>query len=336
MSTQSEPVHFARSSGILLHLTSLPSRFGVGDLGVEAYRFADFLAEHQQSLWQILPLGPTSGGADHSPYVALSAFAGNPLLINLESLVEGGILPTAALEDVSSLPEGRVDYAGASERKLPLLRIASEHFAATASEIWKAAFAEFCTRQRWWLDDYALFMALRGVFHHASWHSWEPDLVRREPQALHHWHARLEKDTLFHKHMQFFFFAQWVKLKAYANQRGIKIIGDLPIYVGFDSAEVWSRPELFLLDPYTHNPRFVSGVPPDAFSATGQLWGNPLYRWRDENDQPFTPVYDWWVQRFRSILEMVDILRIDHFRGFEAYWAVPAEDTTAINGQWIT
>jgi 4-alpha-glucanotransferase len=216
-----------------------------------------------------------------------------------------------------------------------LLRLASERFAARASQAWRAAFTEFCDRQRWWLDDYALFMALREVFLETSWRSWEPELVRREPLALRDWSARLEKDTLFHKHMQFFFFTQWAKLKAYANRRGVRIIGDLPIYVGFDSAEVWSRPELFLLDSDTRSPRAVAGVPPDAFSATGQLWGNPLYRWWDEHGQPVKPVYDWWVQRFRSVLDIVDILRIDHFRGFEAYWAVPAEEETAINGQWV-
>lgn len=335
MLTQDERTDFTRSSGVLLHLTSLPSRLGIGDLGTEAYRFVDFLAAHEQSLWQILPLGPTSNSADHSPYIALSAFAGNPLLVSVETLIEEKILPASALDGISSLSQGRVDYAGASERKLAALRTASEQFTATASETERAAFAEFCDRRRWWLDDYALFMALREVFHETSWHSWEPDLARREPQALRHWQARLEKDTLFHKHMQYFFFTQWAKLKAYANQRGIKIIGDLPIYVGFDSAEVWSRPELFLLDPQTQRPHCVSGVPPDAFSATGQLWGNPLYRWQDESGQPFTPVYEWWTQRFRSTLAMVDILRIDHFRGFEAYWAVPAEETTAVNGQWI-
>ncbi|MBI3302724.1 MAG: 4-alpha-glucanotransferase, partial [Deltaproteobacteria bacterium] len=288
-----------------------------------------------QTLWQVLPLGPTSGGNAHSPYVALSAFAGNPLLISLDMLVEEGLLPAFALAMFPSLPEGVVDYAGASAQKLSVLRAVSERFASTPSASWRAAFAEFCDRQRWWLDDYALFMALREVFHGASWHTWEPDLMRRKPLALHDWSARLAQDTLFHKHLQFFFFTQWARLKAYANQRGIKIIGDLPIYVGFDSAEVWSRPELFVLDPHTRSPIAVAGVPPDLFSETGQRWGNPLYRWRDEHDQPVGAVYEWWVRRFRSTLEMADIVRIDHFRGFEAYWAVPAEEETAVNGEWI-
>jgi len=328
-------MRFPRSSGLLLHLTALPGLFGIGDFGTTAYRFVDFLAESRQSLWQILPLGPTSGGTHHSPYVALSAFAGNWLLISLETLVEDGLLPASALGAVSVLPEGEADYDQALLQQLPILRIASERFASLAANPWNTAFAEFCRQQHWWLDDYALFMALREVFYEASWDSWEPELVRREPLALREWGARLVQDILFHKHLQFFFFTQWTRLKTYANQRGIRIISDLPIYVGFDSAEVWSHPELFLLDPRTRTPLAVAGVPPDAFSATGQLWGNPLYRWRDQHGQPVEAVYDWWVRRFRSTLELTDILRIDHFRGFEAYWAVPVKEETAMNGQWI-
>jgi 4-alpha-glucanotransferase len=328
-------MRFTRSSGILLHLTSLPGQFGIGDLGAAAYRFVDFLAESGQSLWQILPLGPTSGGNNNSPYVSLSAFAGSPLLISLEALVEDGLLPVSALAEVPTLPEGEADYDQARLYKLPILRITSERFTSFTADPWKTAFAKFCHQQHWWLDDYALFMALREVFHEASWHSWAPELVRREPRALRDWRVRLAQDILFHKHLQFFFFTQWIRLKTYANQRGIKIIGDLPIYVGFDSAEVWSHPELFLLDPLTGTPLAVAGVPPDAFSETGQLWGNPLYRWRNEHEQPVEAVYEWWVRRFRSTLELTDILRVDHFRGFEAYWSVPAAEETAINGQWI-
>ena len=328
-------MRFPRSSGLLLHVTSLPAPFGIGDFGAAAYRFVDFLAESGQSLWQVLPLGPTSSGNNHSPYVALSAFAGSPLLISLEALVEDRLLPSSALGEISTLPEGAADYDQASFQKFPMLRIASERFASLTAHPWSAAFAEFCDRQRWWLDDYALFMALREVFYEASWDSWEPELVRLEPSALRDWSARLTQDILFHKHLQFFFFVQWTRLKTYANQHGIKIIGDLPIYVGFDSAEVWSHPELFLLDPHTRAPLAVAGVPPDAFSETGQRWGNPLYRWRDQHGQVVEAVYDWWVRRFRSTLELTDILRIDHFRGFEAYWAVPITEETAINGQWI-
>jgi len=328
-------MRFTRSSGVLLHLTSFPGQFGIGDFGAAAYRFVGFLTESRQSLWQILPLGPTSKGNNHSPYVALSAFAGSPLLISLEALVEDGLLPASELAEVPPLPEGEADYDQALLRKLPVLRIASQRFARRTAGPWGPAFADFCRRQHWWLDDYALFMALREVFYDASWDSWEPELVRREPPALRDWGIRLAQDILFHKHLQFFFFTQWARLKTYANQHGIQIIGDLPIYVGFDSAEVWSHPELFLLDPHTRTPLAVAGVPPDAFSDTGQRWGNPLYRWRDEHGQPVEAVHEWWVRRFRSTLELTDILRIDHFRGFEAYWSVPVTEETALNGQWI-
>jgi 4-alpha-glucanotransferase len=327
-------MRFPRSSGLLLHLTSLPGRFGIGDLGAEAYRFVDFLAAYQQHLWQILPLGPTSEGNLHSPYVALSAFAGNPLLISLESLAEQGLLPPAAVDDAPWVPEGIVDFAKASALKFAFLRVASARFPAHAPSGVQDAFAEFYTRQRWWLDDYALFMALREIHHEASWHTWDPDLVRRAPHALDHWRGRLTQEIVFYQHLQFFFFTQWAQLKAYANQHGVQIFGDLPIYIAVDSVEVWSRPELFEVDPQTYGPVRIAGVPPDLFSETGQRWGNPLYRWWDEYDRPVQPVYEWWVQRFRAALAMVDILRVDHFRGFEAYWAIPAEEETAVNGQW--
>jgi 4-alpha-glucanotransferase len=326
---------FTRSSGLLLHLTSLPGRFGIGDLGSEAYRFVDFLAHGEQSLWQILPLGPTSNGNAHSPYVALSAFAGNPLLISLEALVADGLLSEAVLGAVSMLPEGVADYDGASDGKLSALRVASEHFASTAPSDWREAFAQFCDQQRWWLDDYALFMALRTAFDESSWYTWPADLRRREPVALRTWGEQLAHETRFHKLLQFFFSTQWRRLKTYANEHGVKIIGDIPIYVGFDSAEVWAHPELFDLDADTRVPSIVAGVPPDYFSETGQRWGNPLYRWRDEHERPVSAVYDWWVQRFRATLEVVDIVRVDHFRGFEAYWAIPAEEETAIKGHWL-
>ncbi len=328
-------MQFARASGVLLHLTSLPGRFGVGDLGAEAYRFVDFLVEAKQSLWQILPLGPTSNGNLHSPYVALSAFAGNPLLISLESLVsDDGLLSEAGLNNLTTLPEGVANYEAANDGKLAALHTAAEKFFSEASAEQHAAFAEFCDRRRWWIDDYAFFMALREAFHETAWTTWEPGLVRRAQSALHTWGERLAQEIRFHKFLQFLFFTQWERLKTYANQRGVKLIGDLPIYVGFDSAEVWAHPELFDLHPQTRLPRCVAGVPPDYFSKTGQRWGNPLYRWRDEHDQPVQAVYDWWVERFRATFELVDIVRVDHFRGFEAYWAIPAKEKTAIKGQW--
>ena len=328
--------HLVRSSGILLHITSLPGRYGVGDLGPEAYRFVDFLTQGKQSLWQVLPLGPTSSGNFHSPYVALSAFAGNPLFISLETLVTDGLLPRSTLNSLSSLPEGFADYDAAGAGKLALLRMATDRFHDDAPASWRSAFTEFCNRQQWWLDDYALFMALRTQFQDASWHIWEPPgLVQREPTAVHAWRDQLRADIHFHQLTQFLFFTQWERLKGYANEHGVKIIGDIPIYVGFDSAEVWAHPELFELHPETRTPQFVAGVPPDYFSETGQRWGNPLYRWREENGQPVLAVHDWWVRRFRSTFALVDILRVDHFRGFEAYWSIPEEEETAVKGQWI-
>ena len=324
-----------RASGILLHVSSLPGPFGIGDVGPEAYRFIDFLADHQQHLWQVLPLGPTKGGSSHSPYDALSAFAGNPLFISPELLVQDGLLPAVALHGMSALPEGTVNYPEASIRKLALFRLASERFTSAASAVQQAAFSDFCERHGWWLDDYARFMVLRETFHEQAWFAWEPNLVRRDPATMARWETIHAQEIRFHKHLQFFFFTQWRRLKTYANQRGVKLVGDIPIYVGLDSAEVWSKPDLFVLDRQTYAPRFVAGVPPDYFSETGQRWGNPLYRWWDEDNRPVEEVHAWWSQRFRAIFALVDIVRIDHFRGFEAYWSIPAEEETAINGQWV-
>lgn len=327
--------HFVRSSGVLLHVTSLPGRYGIGDLGAEAYRFVDFLVQGKQSLWQVLPLGPTNGGNFHSPYVALSAFAGNPLFISPEALVEDGLLSESELHAVPTVSGECTDYDAAISGKLALLRTVANRFHRNAPAAWRTAFADFCDQQRWWLDDYALFMALRGQFQDASWRTWTPNLVRRESAALRTWGKQLEAELSYHKLLQLLFFTQWKRLKTYANENGVKIVGDIPIYVGFDSAEVWAHPELFDLHPETRTPRCVAGVPPDYFSDTGQRWGNPLYRWREENGQPVLAVYDWWVQRFRSTFALVDIVRVDHFRGFEAYWAIPEEEETAVKGQWI-
>ncbi len=325
---------FARSSGILLPIFSLPSRFGIGDVGEGAHRFIDFLAASQQSLWQILPLAPTSGGNLHSPYVALSAFAGNPLFISLEMLVEDGLLASDKLEPVPDFSEQLVDYERVSAYKLAVLRGVAERFAVDAPAPWQASFSQFCERHRWWLDDYTLFMALRTTFHATSWREWEPALQRRETAAIQEWRGKIAQEIRFHELLQCLFFTQWQRLKLYAHRRGVKIIGDIPIYVGFDSAEVWAHPELFDLDGDTRLPRLIAGVPPDYFSETGQRWGNPLYRWRDEHDRPVQAVYDWWIQRFRATFEQVDLVRVDHFRGFESYWAIPAEEQTAINGHW--
>jgi 4-alpha-glucanotransferase len=325
----------SRASGILLHVSSLPGPFGIGDAGPEAYRFIDFLVEHRQKIWQILPLGPTQGGSYHSPYDALSAFAGNPLFISPELLVQDGLLPASALNGMSALPEGTVSYPEASAQKLALFHLASDRFSSAASAVQQAAFSNFCEQHGWWLNDYARFMVLRERFYGQAWFSWGPDLIRRDPSTIAGWEITLAQEILFHKHLQFFFFTQWMRLKTYANQRGVKLVGDIPIYVGLDSAEVWSKPELFALDLRTYTPRAVAGVPPDAFSETGQRWGNPLYRWRDDNGDSVEAVYHWWVERFRAALELVNIVRIDHFRGFEAYWSIPSEEETAVNGHWV-
>lgn len=335
MSTQDSLPPLPRASGILLHVSSLPGPFGIGDMGPEAYRFVDFLADYQQHFWQILPLGPTKGGSSPSPYDALSAFAGNPLFISPELLVQDSLLSAATLNERSALPEGTVHYAEASLWKLALFHLASERFTTAASAVQQAEFSDFCHQHRWWLDDYARFMALREAGHEQAWFAWEPNLVRRDPATMTRWEATHGQEVRFHKHLQFFFFTQWRRLKTYANLRGVKLVGDIPIYVGLDSAEVWSKPDLFVLDRQTYVPRFVAGVPPDYFSETGQRWGNPLYRWWDENNRPVDEVYAWWSQRFRAIFALVDIVRIDHFRGFEAYWAIPTQEETAINGQWL-
>jgi 4-alpha-glucanotransferase len=320
---------FPRSSGILLHPTSLPSRFGIGELGLEAYRFIDFLVESSQQLWQILPLGPTGYG--NSPYASFSALAGNPLLISLEQLQEQEMLTD---DDFAALPEfplDSVDFEQVINTKMPLLAQAYQNFKAKASPVQQKEFTAFCDTKAYWLDDYALFMAIREAHEGASWHTWERNIAKSQPEVLEQWKQRLESEILFHKYLQFEFFRQWSKLKQYANSQGIQIIGDIPIYVAHDSADVWGHPEIFCLDEETGEPSLMAGVPPDYFSETGQLWGNPVYNWEKLQQDNFS----WWVQRFASLLEYVDIIRIDHFRGFEAYWAVEKGETTAINGEWI-
>ena len=319
---------FPRSCGILLHPTSLPGRFGIGDLGESAYRFLDFLVETGQRLWQVLPLGPTGYG--DSPYQAFSAFAGNPLLISPEELLREGALPADALDEVPRFPDDRADYRAGIRFKTALLRRSFEHFRKHASRAQQQEFASFCDAEGSWLDDYALFMALKAHHKGAAWNTWEPDIAARQPEALAQWRHRLADEIAFQQYLQYQFFRQWCAVKRYANRRGIQIIGDVPIFVAYDSADVWIHPELFYLDE-SGNPTVVAGVPPDYFSPTGQLWGNPLYRWdvlaRDD--------YAWWIQRLRATLRLVDIVRLDHFRGFEAYWEVPATEETAVHGRWV-
>ena len=319
---------FPRCSGILLHITSLPARFGIGDVGASAYEFADFLAAAGQKLWQVLPLNPTGYG--DSPYQCFSAFAGNPLLLSLERLRDAGVLAASDLEGAPAFPEDRVNYGAVIDFKLGVLRSAAQVFLADASRIERGAFEHFCAGAGSWLDDYALFMALKDYHRGAMWTKWEAPLRRRDPAALRQWAAKLAPEVEALKFWQFEFFRQWAALKDYCRHRSIRFMGDLPIYVAHDSADVWAHPELFRLDE-KGAPTVVSGVPPDYFSATGQLWGNPIYHW----DLLAADGYQWWIERFRAVLALVDMVRLDHFRGFEAYWEVPGGETTAIHGRWV-
>jgi 4-alpha-glucanotransferase len=317
-----------RASGILLHPTSLPSRFGIGDLGPEAYKFVDVLHETNQQLWQVLPLGPTGYG--NSPYMCYSAMAGNPLLISLERLQDAGLLSRDDLAAVPSFSADAVDYDAVIQYKLPLLNKACDAFKTRASQDDQQAFQTFCAEKAYWLDDYALFMALKDAFEGASWHTWTANVAKHQLDILHQWGRRLAAEVIYHKYLQFEFFRQWSALRTYANQYGIQIIGDIPIYVAHDSADVWANPLNFCLDE-TGEPASMAGVPPDYFSDTGQLWGNPVYDW----DYLQKSNFQWWIGRFQALLQYVDWIRIDHFRGFQAYWAVPAGEETAENGEWV-
>jgi len=320
---------FSRASGILLHPTSLPSRFGIGDLGSEAYRFIDFLVASEQTIWQILPLGPVGYG--NSPYMCYSAMAGNPLLIDLDSLCRQNLLTIDEIAYPPSFPLDRVDYDRVHSYKMPLLRNAYERFQASATPEQTAAFQTFCQNTASWLDDYALYVAFKHHFDNLGWFEWPEPIAKRDPTELANWRGQLVDEIDFCRYLQYEFHAQWSALKRYANDRGIEIFGDIPIYVAQDSADVWAHSEIFCLDPETGLPAEMSGVPPDYFSETGQLWGNPVYKW----DVLQKTGFNWWIQRFQAILEYVDLIRIDHFRGFESYWSVPGGEETAMNGVWV-
>ena len=322
---------FERSCGVLLHITSLPGRFGTGTLGPEAYEFARLLAAGGQSYWQVLPIGPVMSALGCSPYSSPSTFAGNPLFISLEMLRERCWFPQINLP---SFPDSDFcDFAAAENFKLPLLHKASESFFLKASPAELDGFASFCAESSSWLDDYALFAALADHFGTNSWLSWDKDLAHRNPQALQAWKDRLKDSVRFHSFLQYLFLGQWLELKAYCAGLGIKIIGDIPIYVNFDSADTWAHPDIFQLNE-SFEPEAVAGVPPDYFSTTGQLWGNPLYRWFDADRKLFDPTVAWWTCRLRHLCRLFDVTRIDHFRAFESYWAVPAHEKTAVRGVW--
>lgn len=323
------PMPFPRSSGILLHPTSFPGPYGIGDLGLEAYQFLDFLADSAQQLWQILPLGPTGYG--NSPYMSFSAIAGNPLLVSPDILQEKGLLTEADLQDVPDFPLDWVDFDRVMGWKMPLLRKAAQNFQEKGDPIQHKRFEGFCRGKASWLEDYALFMALLDSHRGTSWTSWPADLRHRHGDTLAWARQELGQDIYFHQFVQFEFFSQWLELRRYANAQKIQIVGDIPIYVAHNSADVWAHPEAFRLDFQTGEAAEMAGVPPDYFSATGQLWGNPIYNWEHLEATGF----DWWVRRVRENLAQVDILRIDHFRGLEAYWSVPAGEETAVNGRWV-
>jgi 4-alpha-glucanotransferase len=323
-------MRFKRSSGILLHPTSLPGRFGIGDLGQEAYKFVDWLASAGQSYWQIMPLGPTGYG--DSPYSSFSAFAGNTNLISPEKLVESGLLSDSDIHDAHDSAPGRVDYGKVIAYKRALLEKAFVNFTAKlkTDEPLRDDYKGFLDFASAWLEDYALFATLKDEHKGESWHTWGAGLARREASAVEGARAKFAKQIEAHKFFQYVFFQQWLKLKKYSNERGVRIVGDMPIFVAHNSADVWAKPQLFKLKD-DGSPAFVAGVPPDAFSETGQRWGNPLYEWERMREDGFA----WWVGRVRETLKIVDVVRLDHFRGFAAYWEVPAEHETAERGRWV-
>ncbi len=319
---------FPRSSGILLHPTSLPGRYGIGDLGEWAYRLVDWLEQQGQTIWQVLPLTPT-GYAD-SPYQSLSAFAGNANLISLDRLVEAGWLEKADLADAPAFPVDYVDYGWVIHYREPKLELAFDRFIARGSAAQKAAFEEWCDANAAWLDDFVLFAALKTAHNLRPWTEWPAPLALRDPDALDDALAKYARAVDLQRFKQWVFFSQWADVKAYANGKGVRLFGDLPIFVAHDSADVWANRGDYYLDE-RGNPELIAGVPPDYFSPTGQRWGNPLYRW----DVMRQDGYRWWISRFRQMLKVLDYIRIDHFRGFSQYWEIPADEETAVNGRWV-
>jgi len=318
---------FPRATGILLHPTSLPARGGIGDFGPAAYEFVDFLAAARQSLWQVLPLGPLGYG--NSPYSSTSAFAGNPLLISLERLAERGWIDHPLIADMPDSVEP-IDYGAVFRRKMPLLAEAASRFARSMNGDGRARYERFCHENAEWLDDFVLFDALRAHHKLANWNQWPRELVHRQPAAIEKVRQELAGELTMRRVLQFAFAEQWQALRHYCAQKSVRIVGDLAIFVNYDSADVWTHPELFLLDENL-SPIVVSGVPPDFFSATGQRWGNPLYRW----DVMKSRGYGWWVARLRAATRHCDYIRLDHFRGFDQFWEIAASEPTAINGHWV-
>ncbi len=321
-----------RNSGIIMHIASLPGKYGIGTLGEEAYKFADFLEKSGQKYWQILPLGPTSFG--DSPYQSFSAFAGNPYFIDFDVLNKKGLLKLEEYENVNFGENNEeIDYALIFTEKMKVLRVAFNKFATNISEESeiKNKFNEFKNKNSFWLEDYALYMSVKEEFDLKSWQQWDEDIKLRKPEAVALYKEKLKDEIEFWNFIQYEFFEEWSKLKEYVNELGIEIIGDIPIYVSEDSADVWSNPDAFLIDKETLKPKKVAGCPPDIFSATGQLWGNPIYDWQYMHETE----YKWWIDRVRESLKIYDWLRIDHFKGFESYYSIPYGEPTAKNGKWV-
>lgn len=317
-----------RNAGVLLHITSLPSKYGIGDLGQEAYRIADWMHKAKIRLWQLLPLGPTGFG--NSPYAPRSTFAGNELLISPDRLHQQQLLSKQDLASLPSYSETRVDFQLVQEHKTALLKLAAKHF-IEQKKTHEKAFQDFCITQRFWLDDYALFMVLYEIYQDARWFShWPNEYAKRDPDALKTFSDTHAEDITIWKILQFFFFEQWNAFKSYVHKKQIQLVGDVPIFVASDSSDTWSNLHLFKTDEYGQFCA-VSGVPPDFFSATGQLWGNPVYDW----DILKKDGYRWWLKRLERLFDLTDVLRIDHFRGFDAYYEIPAGESTAQKGKWV-
>jgi 4-alpha-glucanotransferase len=318
---------FPRATGILLHPVSLPSRGGIGDFGPAAYEFVDFLAAGRQGLWQVLPLGPPANG--DSPYSSTSAFAGNPLLISLERLVERGWIPAAKLPELSNTV-GPIDYEEVRRRKLPLLIEACDRFLVAARPEQRSRFERFCDENSWWLEDFVLYDALQARHRVKFWKDWPAELALRQPAAVEAARTELASELAIGRVLQFFFYEQWRALRRHCAEKSVRVVGDIAIFVDYESADVWANRELFRLNDKL-DPEVVAGVPPDAYSATGQRWGNPLYNW----DMMRTRRYKWWVRRLRWATQTCDYIRLDHFRGFAQFWEIPAADETAMNGRWV-
>ena len=319
---------FTRSAGILLHPNSLPGRFGMGEIGPEAHRWLAHLNSMSQKLWQVLPLGPTGYG--DSPYQTLSTFAGNTMLISFDSLQDEGLLREEDLKDFPLCPESHVDYGPVLIARSRILDKVAKSFARRASPALKAGWMQFCEKESHWLNDYTLFCALKKEYGGGPWVQWPEDLRQRQTSAILEAKKKHSVEMKYSTILQFLFFHQWNSLRQEAKKRGISIIGDIPIFVAHDSADVWCRPELFFMEK-DGQPSVIAGVPPDYFSQTGQRWGNPLYRWEMHEKENFT----WWIARLKSSLELYDTVRIDHFRGFAAYWEIPAHEKTAVRGHWV-